>query len=145
MGARTALNSGNAVFLAKPGPKDDLREKIRAALEVHAGWAQAVAALRLSELGRAMEECLLAAQGGDASKLLALFPLAAGDLSGAVALAGQDWGQARMLAGSIAAYAACPEGVSRSVLFKKLAASMGGGQDDVQEFCRACEDFGARQ
>ena len=74
-----------------------------------------------------MEECRLAAPRGDASKLLAVFPLSAEDLPAARALAGQEWGSDLMQAGSVACYVSCPEGVSKSILFKKLSASMRGG------------------
>ena len=124
---RTLLNSGNAVFSAPSRSADGIAKAIHGALGAKLGLDIAVVVKSAEDLAAVVKGNVLAKRGAVASRLLVVFAQDEAALRALSPLAAAARAPERVAIGKAAAYAWCPDGVSKSVVGMALLGKSGRG------------------
>jgi uncharacterized protein (DUF1697 family) len=123
-GARTLLNSGNAVFTASDAPAE-IAGSIEQGLAQRLGVTARVTVLTAEELAVVVAENSLLDTAGDASRLLVAVVGDPAELSRLAPLTTEDWDPESLAVGTRAAYLWCPAGVIAGRLFEAVGRVLG--------------------
>jgi uncharacterized protein (DUF1697 family) len=107
----TLLNSGNALFDAKPEPGERHARRIHEAVAKKLGVNASVVVKSRREIATIVEQNALAKIASDPSRLLVAMTQDAGTIAGLRDLARRDWGDEKVHIGRQAAYLWCARGI----------------------------------
>ena len=124
-GARTLLNSGNAVFDAKGGTAAGHAKALKTAILAHTGVDCEVIVKSAADLAAAIAEHPLRHHADDAARLLVLFTQDASSLALLEPLQDQDWAPEAFAIGAHAAWLWCADGVNDSPVSKAAGKRLG--------------------
>jgi len=124
-GARTLLNSGNAVFHAPGVPAGEAAARVEHALVERLGVSSRVVVVTTEELGKIVQENPLLERATDHSRFMVGFVVDPADLGRLHSPAGADWAPAALALGSLAAYLWLPGGLIDSPLAQAVGRALG--------------------
>jgi uncharacterized protein (DUF1697 family) len=122
---RTLLNSGNAVFDAKPATPASHASKLKAAILEHAGVDCEVIVKTAADIAAAIAEHPLRKHADDDSKLIVMFTQDAASLAALKPLADGDWAPEAFAVGEHAAWLWCANGTIESRINKAVGKLLG--------------------
>ncbi len=123
---RTLLNSGNAVFDARPSSSPaQLASAIETAIEATFGFTSRSFVLTAASLDVVVRENPLVDRVDNASRLLVSFLASPADRKQLAPLAAREWGTDAFAVGSRAAYLWCPAGMLESPLPEAVGRAVG--------------------
>jgi uncharacterized protein (DUF1697 family) len=123
--ARTLLNSGNVVYVARGVPADEAAARIEQGLSARLGVSARVIALSAAELEAIIQGNPLLAIASDPARLLVGVLAKGADTQRLAPLAAQAWGAEALALGARAIYLWCPEGVLASRLVEAVSRALG--------------------
>jgi len=122
---RTILNSGNVVFSGQQQQPSRIGKRLEEAMAQRLGVSGRVTVLTAAEFSRAVEENALGRVATDPARLLVAFCSDGARLKELGALKRRDWAPEAMVAGSLAAYVWCADGILASRLLVAVGRVLG--------------------